>query len=75
MTMPYERTRSVILTRDFLVQLSRDKSLPERICHDAKYLLRHYPTRDDMVAAGNIEEQTNSLAGLLGPIFSSQIDY
>lgn len=72
--MPHERTRSVIQTRDFLVELSRDTSLPERIRHDAKFLLRHYPTREDMVTAGHIEEDTSSLAGLMGPIFSSSID-
>jgi hypothetical protein len=72
--MPHERTRSVIHTRNFLVELSRDPSLPERIRSNAKLLLHHYPTRDDMVTAGRIEEQSNSLAGLLGPIFSSPID-
>lgn len=71
MTMPHERTRSVNQTRDFLIELSRDPSLPERIRHSAKVLLHHYPTRDDMVTAGRIEEHSNSLAGLLGPIFSS----
>ncbi|MDD1141006.1 hypothetical protein M5G22_25885 [Pseudomonas sp. TNT2022 ID233] len=74
MTMPHERTRSVIQTRDFLIELSRDKSLPERIRRDAEFLLRHYPTRADMVTAGRVEEDTNSLAGLFGPVFSSPID-
>jgi hypothetical protein len=74
MTMPYERTRSVIQTRDFLLELSRDASLSERIRRDAKFLLRHYPTRDDMVTASRIEEQASSVAGLLGPVFSSPID-
>ncbi|MBD9565266.1 BPSL0761 family protein [Pseudomonas sp. PDM09] len=74
MTMPHERTRSVIQTRDFLVELSRDMSLPERIRRDAEFLLRHYPTREDMVTAGRVEEDTNSLAGLFGPVFSSPIE-
>lgn len=74
MTMPHERTRSVIQTRDFLVELSRDTSLSERVRRDAEYLLRHYPTRGDMVTAARIEEHTNSLAGLFGPVFSSPID-
>lgn len=74
MTMPHERTRSVIHTRNFLVELSRDPSLPERIRSNAKFLLHHYPTRDDMVTAGRIEEHSDSLAGLLGPVFSLPID-
>jgi hypothetical protein len=74
MTMPHERTRSVIQTRDFLVELSRNTSLPERIRRDAEFLLRHFPTRGDMVTAGRIEEHTTSLAGLFGPVFSSPIE-
>lgn len=74
MTMPYERTRAVIQTRDFLFELSRDASLSERIRRDARFLLRHYPTKDDMVTASRIEEQASSVAGLLGPVFSSPID-
>lgn len=74
MTMPHERTRSVIQTRDFLIELSHDTTLPERVCHDAKFLLRHYPTRADMIQAGLIEEQVEPLAKLLPPVFSSQID-
>lgn len=31
MTMVHERTRSVVQTRDFLRDLSRDSSLPESI--------------------------------------------
>lgn len=49
MTMPEERTRAVIQTHDFLVELSRDKSLPEKIRRDAKFLLRHYPVKTDIV--------------------------
>ena len=73
MTTPYERTRSVIQARDFLVELSRDTSLPERVRRDAKFLLRHYPSQEDMLTASRIEEDTNSLSGLMGPIFSSAI--
>ena len=73
MTMPHERTRSVIQTRDFLIELSRDTSLPERIRRDAKFLLRHYPTKEDMLTASRIEEHTNSLSGLMEPVFSSAI--
>jgi hypothetical protein len=74
MTMPEERTRSVIQTRDFLMELSRDMSLPERVRRDAKFLLRHYPSRADMIQAGHLEAQTESLVGLLNPVFSIPID-
>jgi hypothetical protein len=74
MTMPHERTRSVIQTREFLIELSRDTSLPERVRRDAKFLLRHYPSISDMVQAARIEEQTEALTGLLDPIFSNPIN-
>lgn len=72
MTMPDERSRAVVQTRDFLVRLSQDSSLPEKVRHDAKFLLRHFPTRDDVILAGQIEEQseTRPLAAV-GPVFSS----
>ncbi len=36
MTMPSERTRSIIQTREFLVDLSRDKTLPEAVRTEAR---------------------------------------
>lgn len=74
MTMPNERSRAVVNIRDFLVALSQDSALPERVRHDAKFLLRHYPTRDDVILAGKIEEQSENLPiEALGPVFSSSI--
>lgn len=72
MTTPDERSRAVVQTRDFLAKLSQDSSLPEKVRHDAKFLLRHFPTRDDVILAGQIEEQseTRPLAAV-GPVFSS----
>jgi uncharacterized protein (UPF0147 family) len=74
MTMPNERTRAVIQTREFLVELSRDSALPEKIRRDAKFLLRHFPSPSDMRQAGIIEESSVAPAGCLGPVFSSTIE-
>ncbi|WP_448091413.1 BPSL0761 family protein [Pseudomonas azerbaijanoccidentalis] len=72
--MPDERSRAVVQTREFLVELSRDNSLPDRVRRDAKFLLRHFPTRDDVVMAGLIEEHSDTLPiGVLGPVFSPAI--
>ena len=72
MTMPHERTRAVVQTRDFLLELSSDDSMPERIRHDARFLLRHFPTEQDVLLAGRIEEQAEFLPiGVLGPVFAS----
>lgn len=51
MTMPTERSRAVVQTREFLVELAQNSSLPDQVRRDAKFLLRHFPTRDDVVLA------------------------
>ncbi|ASD11714.1 BPSL0761 family protein [Pseudomonas aeruginosa] len=72
MTLPYERTRSVVQTQEFLVELSRDTTLPEPIRNEARRLLRHYPSKNDMLQAGRIEEQAAGL--VFEPVFSSSIE-
>ena len=74
MTMPNERTRSVIQTGEFLLKLSQDSSLPERIRRDAKFLLRHYPDPFQVLLAGRIEEGSDPLISPMGPVFSSSIE-
>lgn len=74
MTMPNERTRAVIQTGEFLLELSRDSSLPERIRRDAKSLLRHYPNPFLMLLAGRIEEASGPDVSLMGPVFSSSTE-
>ncbi|AUZ62232.1 hypothetical protein PRJ_5674 (plasmid) [Pseudomonas sp. XWY-1] len=70
--MPSERTRSIIQAREFLVDLSRDKTLPETVRIEARRLLRHYPTADEVLLAGKIEEQRDD--GLPWVFLSSRID-
>lgn len=74
MTMPNERTRAVIQTGKFLLELSRDPSLPEKIRRDAKFLLRHYPDQFQMLLAGRIEEASDPSVSPMGPVFSSSIE-
>ena len=49
MTMPYERTRAVLQTEEFLKELSRNTDIPEEIKIEAFRLLRHFPD------AGNLK--------------------
>lgn len=72
MTMPSERTRSIIQAREFLVDLSRDKTLPEAVRTEARRLLRHYPTADEVLLAGKVEEQRED--GLPWVFLSARID-
>lgn len=69
MTLPYERTRAVVQTREFLVELSRNTDLAEAIRNEAKRLLRHFPSKADVLQAGKIEEQAGR--SIFEPIFSS----
>lgn len=73
MTMPSERTRAVIHAREFMQELSQDVSLPEPIRWQAKQLLRHYTSRQEMLLAGQVEEQLTE-GTLFQPTFSSSID-
>ncbi|MBD7976813.1 BPSL0761 family protein [Serpens gallinarum] len=72
MTLPHERTRAVVQTYDFLVELSLDASLPHSIRHDALFLLRHYPSQADVLQAGENEEKLAKMPLMhIDPIFSS----
>ena len=54
MTLPYERTRSVINAREFLFRLSTPyiengiKRIPAAVRDEARRLLRHYPSVVDL---------------------------
>jgi len=75
MTMPFERTRSVAQAHDFLTELAHDTEIPERIRQNAQFLLRHFPSKRDVLRAGRIEEQAEKLGiGVLGPVFSSSTE-
>ena len=44
MTLPYERTRSVIQTENFLKKLLTTPRVPKWIRDEARWCLRHYPS-------------------------------
>ncbi|MBM9967293.1 hypothetical protein JTL78_30450 [Pseudomonas aeruginosa] len=71
MTLPYERTRSVVQAQEFLVELSRDTTLSESIRNEARRLC-HYPSKGDMLQAGRNEEQ--AAGSIFEPVFSSSIE-
>lgn len=53
MTLPYERTRAVINTRDFLVRLccGEIRRIPGEVRQEARRLLKHYPSPLDLSQA------------------------
>lgn len=75
MTTPSERSRAVIQTEKFLKELSRDGSLPDKVRRDAKFLLRQFPSRAEVMLAGRLEEEAVTLPiPFLYPVFSSSIE-
>ena len=72
MTMPNERTRALIQTRDLLVELAQDSALSESIRRQARRLLRHYPNSNEILRAGLLDE--GRVDRLTEPFLSSSID-
>jgi len=56
MTMPDERTRSVIQTETFLREISKSDLVPEAFRIEAKRLLRHYPDSSLVLHAGMLDD-------------------
>jgi hypothetical protein len=55
MTMPHERSRAVLWTREFLQELLDSRQTPgvsDRVRERARTLLRHFPSRGDMAMTG-----------------------
>ncbi len=64
MTTPYERTRALVQTKDFLLRLSSlgDDVVPLVIAVEAETLLRHYPE------LAQIELAHQALPQFFGPV-------
>lgn len=59
MTVPNERTRAVIQTQQFLVDLcipSKTPRVPKAVRQQAHHLLRHYPSPYDMQVIADRED-------------------
>lgn len=54
MTMPEERTRSVIQTREFLSWLQDRADIPMDIRNEAHRLLRHYPSNENLNVSAQV---------------------
>jgi hypothetical protein len=48
MTMPDERYRAVVKTREFLLEILTTPRVPKNIKDGARWCLRHYPSDWDM---------------------------
>lgn len=67
MTTAHERTRGVVDAGEFLESLSKDSSLPGPMRLEAKRLLRHFPSKQDILRAGRLENiRQRAIDELLG---------
>lgn len=63
MTTPYERTRSTLLTREFLSDLAAGRwPVPPDVQNQARRLLRHYPEQ------WHVERAHEALPDWWGPL-------
>jgi pyruvate/oxaloacetate carboxyltransferase len=56
MTLPYERSRAVVQTQAFLLEVAngtRYKRVPREVKMMARHLLRHYPMKSDLQMTHN----------------------
>ncbi|WP_340639398.1 BPSL0761 family protein [Pseudomonas songnenensis] len=69
--MACERTKAVVETRQFLLQLKSDPALPVMIRTQAKALLRHYPEPGQIAQLALLEKAVTALEGTdLPPLIS-----
>jgi hypothetical protein len=72
MTLPYERSRAVVETKEFLTLLLGNLRVPASVRSEAKRLLRHYPSANQIFQAG--WHELASPAYVLEPIFGTSVD-
>jgi len=63
--MPHERTRSLVQTGEFLQELAKNAELPELMRRQAKALLRHYPSAQDIGLKIQVESRCRVELALL----------
>lgn len=67
MTLPHERTRSLLWAGGFLIELARDESLPLNIRRRAVVIARHFPTYEDIAHLAIFRHSSGLGVGLEDP--------
>lgn len=67
MTMPDERTRSLLCAGGFLIELAQDESLPLAIRQRAVTIARHFPAVEDIASMAVIKHSSGLGLGLAAP--------
>ncbi|WP_341481920.1 BPSL0761 family protein [Halopseudomonas nanhaiensis] len=79
MTMPDERTKAVLETREFLLSLKQNLAVPDDVRRTAQALLRHYPEQRHLASVAAVYEKLSSAVlddqGLALLLMSPVFDY
>lgn len=67
MTMPLERTSSLIEARSFLYSLRSNSEVSEEVKRQAERLLRHYPTAREVMQLAAKEDYLRQVASSVLP--------
>lgn len=67
MTMPDERTRALLWTGGFLIELARDENLPLVVRRRAVTIARHFPTIEDVSSMALFRHSSGLGLGLAEP--------
>lgn len=67
MTMPDERTRSLLWAGGFLIELARDRRLPIDVRRSAVVIARHFPTVGDIASMAMFRHPSGLGVGLVPP--------
>ena len=67
MTLPLERTRALLWSGSFLIELARDKRLPIDVRRTAVAIARHFPTIEDVSEMARIRHASGLGIGLADP--------
>jgi len=67
MTMPDERTRALLWSGSFLIEIARDPNLPLALRRRAVVIARHYPTIEDVTVMARLRHPSGLGVGLALP--------
>ena len=71
MSTPEERARALVWAGGFLVQISRNRSLPLELRRQATVIARHFPTIEDV---GRLPTQVDHLVPGVGRLSQTELE-
>jgi hypothetical protein len=67
MTTPAERARALMWAIEFLEEIQSSESAPEKLKQQARWILRHYPSSEEIAHAAKSSRAGSWLAPVVNP--------